>query len=331
MKYILSVIVLLLASQINAASFTIGLGTADAEASKIVSYAATTNYVGENIMSLEVENATLRQKALFKFPTLKDSLFGRTVTLAYLYHARWDTSDGAWLHCYPLKRYWKDSTVTYNTTDGSTSWGTAGANNTTSDYDATVADSIEANDTIPPASYHGDKRWSRFNVTALLQQCDGGDTANYYGFILDNRNGTRNYVVYNFIGPKYSNADDRPALYVEYSTGECVTSHSVTWTDSSSSTLTTRDAYTNDSTVTQLKLIWDDDTNPASPLGEDSIKTSIGNPETLTATGLSASTTYYLWWVLYNGTCTPDTSDMLTAKTTAAIPAATGGRVLIRK
>jgi len=62
-----------------------------------------------------------------------------------------------------------------------------------------------------------------------------------------------------------------------------------------------------ESTLVRHTLIWDDDNNIAAPIDSIYITTGFTDPDTLYATGLTASTAYYFWWVTTKGTC-KDTS-----------------------
>lgn len=102
----------------------------------------------------------------------------------------------------------------------------------------------------------------------------------------------------------------------------CDASHSLTATDITQTTIEIENEYTydTDSTLDLLKMIWDDDSDPADPIGSEEISTGFSNPETLTATSLSASTQYWIWWIITAGGCDPDTSDALVVTTLSPPP-----------
>lgn len=78
-------------------------------------------------------------------------------------------------------------------------------------------------------------------------------------------------------------------------------------------------SYDTDSTLQSLTLLWDDDGDPASPLGSPQKTSNFGSPDSLPVTGLDPETDYWFWWILQNGTCAPDTSAPF-ALTTPAEP-----------
>jgi hypothetical protein len=100
------------------------------------------------------------------------------------------------------------------------------------------------------------------------------------------------------------------------STDTCSVDHSTSAIDTNISTIVVRNDYTdNATTIDSISLIWDDDTNPAAPLGRVDVTSGITDPDTLTASGLTQCVTYYLWFIIEPAGCIPDTSAMMTIPT----------------
>ena len=90
----------------------------------------------------------------------------------------------------------------------------------------------------------------------------------------------------------------------------CAVTQTVAAVETTTTSIFVQNIYTNDAVITKLKLIWDDDNNPASPYGQDSIMSGFTNPDSLEAGGLPPCTGFYLWWIMtQTGCAVPDTSD----------------------
>lgn len=145
------------------------------------------------------------QRALIKFD-ISSIPASSTITSAHL--QCYQDSSGANtdpLHCYGVLRTWDGGTATWNTTDGSTSWGTAGAVNTTSDIDATSQDS-NFNTSAPV--------WRAFDVTSWCQDVVDGVRTNH-GLLLGYPNRDDSSGWSNFVSTEGADAS-RPELWVEY-------------------------------------------------------------------------------------------------------------------
>lgn len=112
----------------------------------------------------------------------------------------------------------------------------------------------------------------------------------------------------------------------------CVVSHSLSYDALGQTSVTAIDTYSydTDSTLTELKLIWDDDNNIAAPIDSAMKISGFGSPDSIGITGLSAGTPYYYWFVLDVGGCALDTSSVGTF-TTASAGGSTGSYLKWRK
>jgi hypothetical protein len=99
---------------------------------------ATTNQFGAGFVDVgEATGAVTIRRTLLQWDL--SSLAGATISGVNFrfYDQGTDLTDNTrTMSCYRVLRAWGESTCTWNTTDGSTSWGTAGADNTTTDRES---------------------------------------------------------------------------------------------------------------------------------------------------------------------------------------------------
>lgn len=166
----------------------------------------TTNYGSNTTLSVADEFGGI-QRALLKFDL--SSLSGATITSAHL--QIYQTSGAAEtdpLHCYGMLRAWTVGTATWATTDGSTAWGTAGANNTSTDVDATAQDSeLVASNGV----------WRNFDVSSWVQAVANGSRTDY-GLLLGypNQDDSSGYIT---VTSSDGTDGQRPELWIEYTEG----------------------------------------------------------------------------------------------------------------
>jgi hypothetical protein len=117
---------------------------------------------------------------------------------------------------------------------------------------------------------------------------------------------------------------------VQAASPACVATHSLSSTAvfKTSAIVIDNYSYDTDSTLSKFKVIWDDDSVAADPLGADSITSAFTSPDSLHIPGLTSGTQY--WWrvILSVGGCSPDTSNHATFTTDVA---GAGGRLKIEK
>jgi hypothetical protein len=103
--------------------------------------------------------------------------------------------------------------------------------------------------------------------------------------------------------------------------GECYNApHTLVAVETTTTSVKVQDTYDydTDSSLTRLTMIWDNDATIADPIDSAYITTSLDSPDTLEATGLSANTQYWFWFINIWGTC-KDTSGYIT-RTTESSP-----------
>jgi hypothetical protein len=100
------------------------------------------------------------------------------------------------------------------------------------------------------------------------------------------------------------------------SSDTCSVGHTGVAVDTNFTSIVIQDTYTENATsIDSFSVIWDDDTNPADPLGRVSDLTGLVSPDTLTVTGLDTCVTYYFWPIVTPDGCAPDTGSIITVPT----------------
>ena len=110
---------------------------------------------------------------------------------------------------YRMIRAWTEGTATWNTTDGSTSWGTAGAANTTNDREST---SIGSQSFPNPPSAGTDYTFS-LTASAVEAMINGSFTDN--GFLIKMQTETDD--MHRFYSRENGTAANRPDITINYS------------------------------------------------------------------------------------------------------------------
>jgi hypothetical protein len=121
---------------------------------------------------------------------------------------------------YRLVRSWVESEATWNIAATGTNWGTAGAGNTTTDYDPTAwaTTAFTANETVGT-----EKAWA-LDVTEFEKFING--TYTNYGWVI--RADTENNDQYIFYSSSNATSSNRPRLVVEYTVPTATPTPSVT-------------------------------------------------------------------------------------------------------
>lgn len=162
-------------------------------------------YVGEYNGGSDVAR-TLIKFDLSSIPT------GSTINFAILRFrdVGTDFTDNARaIQVYRLLRSWTEGTATWNTTDGSTSWGTAGAGNTTTDREASSIGSV----TLPNPPVAGKDYWISLNASAVQEMISGGSFTNN-GFML--KADTETNDMHRLYSRNDATAANRPDLWINY-------------------------------------------------------------------------------------------------------------------
>lgn len=188
---------------------TFGGGSNECEDTYLAS-GDTTNYGTDIILS--VKGPAYWVILMEWSDTLNNVIAGNTIDSAKLNLVYWDNYSGDPISVYKIRseRDWVYDEADWAEYSDGNSWGTAGAQNTTSDYDATKIDSVDLSglsqdDTIT------------FNVTEIVSDWSA-DTSTNRGFIFRMEGGaTGDYArVYS---SNNATASNRPYLTVWYTEG----------------------------------------------------------------------------------------------------------------
>lgn len=170
---------------------------------------ATTNQDGTALFVGEVKAATQTFRLLIQFD-LSSIPTNATVSAATLrlYDEGTDLADNTrTMSAYRCKRTWGETTATWNTYDGSNNWGTAGADNTTSDRETTESGSISM-----PATEVAGYVDITLTVADIQAMVSGSYTNN--GFVL--RMATETDDCHKFSDRSGNTTANKPQLVVTY-------------------------------------------------------------------------------------------------------------------
>lgn len=175
----------------------------------IASNANTTNYGSSGILAFGNYGSGLNWRTLFK-PSLALIPNGAkilSVTL-YLYQNTSNHASGTG-YIYRMIRSWGEMTATWNTYDGTHSWGTAGADNTSSDRESSA---------ISTFSYTGSTTDGEQICAASIDPAKFQDwitgTIPYYGMLI--RTSEAAYDLNTPYSSGATTASYRPKLVIEY-------------------------------------------------------------------------------------------------------------------
>lgn len=190
-------------------------GTSDTIDCYLDSGSPTTNTgTSANISVGEISVATnffYRGLIRFDLSSIPTSATVSSSTL-YLYINNNFASNTRTMRVYRCLRAWTESGATWNTYDGSNNWGTAGANNTTTDREGTDIGSVSI-----PATPAADTEYAiSLTASAIEEMVSGAFTNN--GFVL--KMDTELNDFHNFRSSEYTTDTSKiPKLEVVYSTG----------------------------------------------------------------------------------------------------------------
>lgn len=144
--------------------------------------------------------------------TMPGILTGATITSASLFVHQVDHDNALTIELRRMLRAWTDTGATWLTSDGSTSWGTSGAQNNTSDRDSTIVSSVVI------GAGDADITWHEFTGLASLVQAWVDGTYSNHGVQLQKSVWGAEFYLSQM---ESSNASDgnRPYLSVTYTAG----------------------------------------------------------------------------------------------------------------
>jgi len=196
---------------------------------------------------------------------------------------------------------------------------------------------VEGNDDLPVANA-ACSVWNSYSQLVLVDSTDGDgvvtDTVSYR-FESDGADSTAfndftvhvwkeaDYTAHTDFTVGWTAAGGVDTVTLAATSSACGATHSLSGSDTTTTTVTIVNdySYDTDSTLGKLRMIWDDDADIANPIDSVEISSGFTDPDTLQATGLTANTQYWFWWVIEQSTCPYDTSSSLsvTTKSEAAV------------
>lgn len=195
-----------------AATFTLGAGSgSEFQCTYIDLSNETVNFGTEVFFMTKSNGGSGVYRGLLFVPGLKDSIYGKTVNSSTLSMRAFNWTIG-WadtVYVYGLRRHFSETQATWDIAVTGTSWGTLGADNTSTDRYSTVYAAKCVTDTTAGGRLE-------FNVTTFLQYCDGSDTANFQGFIIAPAPSQNLYHNLSFMSDNWTTTADRPTISVDY-------------------------------------------------------------------------------------------------------------------
>ncbi len=203
---------------------------------------------------------------------------------------------------YRSLRAWTEGGATWNTYDGTNSWGTVGGLNATSDYNSTSLGTVGVNSLGLATT-----TLNASGITLVQGWVDGSITNN--GFTLHQSASTDSVQ---FDSSEGLTTALRPALVVTYSTGGPDTTPPVISSVASSTTETTSTITWNTDESATTAMVYG---TVSGTLGTASSSASTGTTHSLVLTGLAPATTYYFRVVSTDGSANTATSSEFSFRT----------------
>lgn len=174
---------------------------------------ATTNYSTETQMYVgEYNGGAQIGRSLVKFDL--SSLSGKTISSATLRLTDLGSdfaSNTRTMHVYRLLRNWVEAEATWNVYSSGNNWGTAGAGNSTTDYNSTSLGSLS----IDATESAGEQYDITLDAATIQSMVDGG--VDNYGFLLKME--TESDDMHQLGTKEHGTAGYRPTLIVETADG----------------------------------------------------------------------------------------------------------------